>query len=58
MEPILFELESILGVDDKGGFVATFTLVEDDEMPPIVAQKCPECGESIGDFEQHDCCRM
>ena len=52
-----FEIEEVVPLSD--GIVAVLTLVDEDwdELPPIVTQKCPECGEIVGDFEQHDCCR-
>lgn len=59
MEPILFELESVLGVDGQGGFVATFTLVDedDDEVPPLVAEveTCTNCGAMARDLKRHRC---
>lgn len=45
MEPILFELESVLGVDGQGGFIATFTLVD--------LNRCDLCGEEVAGH--HNC---
>jgi hypothetical protein len=56
---MLFDLEHIVAVDGNGGMIATFVLVDEDEdeMPPLVAKRCPNCHCKIEDLVEHRCSR-
>jgi len=55
-DTILFDIDEIIPVGG-GEIMAVLTLVddEDDDIPPIVARRCPNCQCVIEDFVEHRC---
>jgi len=54
---ILFDLDEVICIDSNHALIATFVLVDEDEdeVPPLVAKRCPECHCKIEDCVEHRC---
>jgi len=51
---VSFEIDEVVPLSD--GIVVVLTMVDDDdECPPIVAARCPDCRVMVDDFKEHNC---